>query len=107
MASDKVGILMLLHVKEGKTQVAEEFLKSLNPLIEEDLETTCCFAFRISPALYGIFETFESQDSRNRHRCGKIVDAFFARSQDLFDPLPMDHDLDILAAKQLASRATR
>lgn len=99
---EKVGILVLIHAKLGKEKELEHFLKAGLPLAEEEPDTTAYYAFRLGPTRFGVFATFRDKEGRDALRCGKLLDAFFAKAQDLCDPLPIGQDLEILAAPDRA-----
>jgi quinol monooxygenase YgiN len=96
---DTVAILALLEAKAGKENEVEEFLKSAQPLAEEETGTTSWYAVKLGPAKFGIFDTFEDEEGRNAHLTGEIAKALFARAEELFATPPQVEKLDILAAK--------
>lgn len=96
---DTVAILALLEAKAGKEDEVEEFLKSAQPLAEQESETTSWYAVKLGPAKFGIFDTFKDEDGRKAHVTGEIAKALFAKAEELFAKPPQVEMLDILAAK--------
>jgi len=96
---DTVAILALLEAKAGKENEVEEFLKSAQPLAEQETGTTSWYAVKLGPSKFGIFDTFKGEEGRNAHLTGEIARALFARAEELFATPPQVEMLDILAAK--------
>jgi quinol monooxygenase YgiN len=100
---DKLAILALLHAKEGKEQEVEAFLKSAQPLAEQETGTTTWYAVKLGPSEFGIFDTFKGEDGRNAHLTGEIAKQLFTRASDLFAAPPQVEKLEILASKAPAA----
>jgi quinol monooxygenase YgiN len=96
---NKVGILATLQARPGKEAKVEEFLRSAGPLVEAETGTTAWFAFKIGPATFGIFDTFQDEDGRNAHVNGEIAKALFAKADELFITYPEIKPVDIVAEK--------
>jgi quinol monooxygenase YgiN len=96
---DKFALFALLEAKPGKEEEVESFLKSAQPLAENESGTTTWYALKLGPAKFGIFDTFKDEEGRNAHLGGEIAKALFAKADDLFAKPPQVEKLDILAAK--------
>jgi quinol monooxygenase YgiN len=96
---DKFAILALLEARPGKEQEVEEFLKSAQPLAEQEPATTTWYAVKLGPARFGIFDTFPTEEGRTAHVTGPIANALFARAEELFAAPPEVEMLEILALK--------
>lgn len=96
---DKLAILVLLEARGGKEAEAEAFLKSAQPLAEQEPGTTTWYAVKLGPGRFGIFDTFKNQDGRQAHLTGPIAKALFARAEELFAAPPQVEMLEILASK--------
>ncbi|MDR3771869.1 MAG: antibiotic biosynthesis monooxygenase [Terracidiphilus sp.] len=96
---EKYALLALLEAKPGKEQELEDFLKSAQPLAAAEPETVRWYAFRLGPAKFGIFDTFNTEDGRNAHLTGEIAKALFAKAEELLAVSPQVEKLDILASK--------
>ena len=96
---DKFAILALLEAKPGKEQELEAFLKSAQPLAVAEPATTTWYAVKLSPARFGIFDTFKDEAGRKAHLSGEIARALFAKADELLAKPPQVEMLDILASK--------
>jgi len=54
---------------------------------------------RFDSSLYGIFDAFPNQESRDAHLNGQIAELLFAKAEELFAEPPVIQMLDILATK--------
>jgi quinol monooxygenase YgiN len=99
---DRFAISATLEARPGKESEVEEFLKSAQPLVVQEVGTTTWFAFRIGPATFGIFDTFANETGLQAHLNGAIAKALFAKAEDLFAKPPQIHQVEIFAAKPLS-----
>ena len=96
---NRVGILATLQARPGKELKVEEFLKSATPMVQAEVGTTAWFAFKLGPATFGIFDTFNDEHGRNAHVNGEVAKALFARAEELFATAPQIQMVDIVAEK--------
>jgi quinol monooxygenase YgiN len=96
---NSLGILATLQGKPGKESEVETFLKSAAPLVEAETGTAARYSFRMSPAIFGIFDTFKDDAVRAAHVNGEVAKALFARAEELFAAPPQIQLVDILAEK--------
>ena len=96
---DKFAVWAQLEAKPGKEAEVEEFLKSAQPLAEQESGTTTWYALKIGPSKYGIFDTFVDEEGRNAHLNGEIAKALFAKAEELFARPPEIDRPEILAVK--------
>jgi quinol monooxygenase YgiN len=80
----KLAIWAQLEAKPGKEKEVEAFLKSAQPLAEQEQGTISWYAIKMGPTKYGLFDTFGYENGRNAHLNGEIAKAFFSRAQELF-----------------------
>ena len=95
----KLGILALLEAKPGKSDDLADFLRSGRELAAREEGTVTWYAFKVDDATYGIFDTFDSEDSRVAHLNGEIPKALMARADDLLAKEPDIQTIDIVAMK--------
>ena len=95
----KLAIWAVLESKEGREAEVEEFLKSAQPLAEQERETLTWYAVKISPAKFAIFDTFAAESGREAHLTGKIAKALLAKAKELFAKDPEIHKVEVLASK--------
>ena len=95
----RVAIWAQLEAKPGKEKEVEEFLKSAQPLAEQERGTLSWYAIKMGPAKYGIFDTFADDSGRNAHLNGEIAKALFAKANELFAKPPEIAKPEVLAVK--------
>ena len=88
-----------LEARPGKEKEVEEFLKSAQPLAEQEKGTVSWYAIKMGPGKYGIFDTFNDEAGRNAHLTGAIAKALFAKADELFAKAPEIAKPEVLAAK--------
>jgi quinol monooxygenase YgiN len=96
---DKLALFAMLEARAGKEAEVEQFLKSAQPMAEQESGTTTWYALRLGPAKFGIFDTFRDEQGRDAHLTGAIAKALFARAEELFAKPPHVEKIEILAAK--------
>jgi quinol monooxygenase YgiN len=96
---ENLALFAQLEAKPGKEAEVEAFLKSAQPLAEQEEGTLRWYAFKIGPGKYGIFDTFADEKGRDAHVNGEIAKALFAKAKELFSKEPEINKLSILAAK--------
>lgn len=96
---DEIGAIAYLHAKAGREEEVEKFLKFVKSLIVKESGTTIFCAVKFGPERYAIFETFRNEEALNQHRTGKVMDLFFAKAKELFDPLPVADHFKVVAIK--------
>lgn len=95
----KLAIWAQLEAKPGKEQEVEAFLKSAQPLAEQEPGTISWYAIKMGPSRYGIFDTFADEKGRDAHLNGEIAKALFAKAAELFAKAPEIAKPEILASK--------
>jgi quinol monooxygenase YgiN len=95
----KQALLVRLEAKPGKEKELGDFLASALPMAQNEAGTIHWFALRIGPSTYGIFDTFEKEESRQAHLNGPIAAALIAKVPELLSQPPVIEQVDLLAAK--------
>jgi quinol monooxygenase YgiN len=96
---NRVGILATLQARPGMEIKVGELLKSAAPLAAAEVRTTTWFAFKLGPATFGIFDTFNDEQGRSAHVNGEVAKALFARAEEVFVTAPQIQMVDIVAEK--------
>jgi quinol monooxygenase YgiN len=96
---DQFALLAQLSARPGKEAAVEEFLVSARALVLREIGTITWYAVKFDSSLYGIFDTFPNQESRDAHLNGQIAELLFAKAEELFSEPPAIQMLDILATK--------
>lgn len=96
----KYSIWAEVHAKPGKEAEVEAFLKSAQPLAEQEEGTLTWYVVRLGPSSFGIFDTFADEAGRDAHLNGEIAKALFSeQTKALLAKDPSVSKIDVLAAK--------
>jgi quinol monooxygenase YgiN len=98
---EAIGLLVTLEARSGKEADAEAFLKSAQPLAQNEKGTLKWYAIKLGPGKFGIFDTFANEAGRNAHLTGEIAKALGARANELFATPPQIEKVEILATTPL------
>ena len=97
--AEEIGILALIEAKPDKGPDLHALLKSAREAAIAEQGTVNWFAFQVSDTTYGIFDTFDSEDSRIAHVNGEIPKALAAHGEELLAKEPDIQTVDIVAMK--------
>ena len=67
---EAIGLLVTLEARAGKEADAEAFLKSAQPLAQDEAGTLKWYAIKLGPGKFGIFDTFANEADRDAHLSG-------------------------------------
>jgi len=96
----KYSIWAEVQAKPGKEAEVEAFLKSAQPLAEQEPETITWYVVKMGPGSFGIFDTFVTEAGREAHLHGEIAKALFSEeTKALLAKDPQVHKIDVIAAK--------
>jgi quinol monooxygenase YgiN len=95
----KLGLLALLEAKPDRGADLATFLERGRALAVAEEGTLTWYAFKISNTTYGIFDTFETDESRQAHINGEIPKALAQIAPELLAKEPDIRPIDILAVK--------
>jgi quinol monooxygenase YgiN len=98
---EAIGLLVTLQARPGKEADAEAFLKSAQPLAQDEKGTLKWYAIKLGPGKFGIFDTFANEGGRNAHLTGEIAKALGARANELFAAPPQIEKVEVLASTPL------
>lgn len=94
-----VGVLAILEAKPEKGADLGAFLESGRAIAAAEPGTVTWYAFKLDDSIYGIFDTFESEDARNAHLGGEIPRALVQVGPDLLAKDPEIQMVEVLAVK--------
>jgi quinol monooxygenase YgiN len=93
------ALLVRLRAQDGKKPEVEEFLRSAQPLVQDEPATLAWFAVHFGGSEYGIFDAFPDDVGREAHLAGAVAKALMERFADLFAEPPQIQKLEVLAHK--------
>jgi quinol monooxygenase YgiN len=93
------GILALLEAKSGKGDDLGAFLENGRAIAVAEEGTVTWYAFKLGPTSYGIFDTFETEDTRTAHLEGEIPKALTSVAPELLAREPDIRMVDLVAVK--------
>ena len=96
---EEIGILALIEAKPGKGPDLHALLKSAREAAVAEQGTVNWFAFQVSENTFGIFDTFDNEDSRIAHVNGEFPKALAAHGDELLAKEPDIQTVDIVAMK--------
>jgi quinol monooxygenase YgiN len=95
----KIGLLARIEAKPEYTDEVEALLRNAVELARNEELTVTWFAFKESPTVFGIFDTFENEEGRAAHLNGRIAAALVEIAPTMLAVAPDIRTTDILAVK--------
>jgi quinol monooxygenase YgiN len=95
----KLAFFARLEAKPGKEEAVAKFLEKALEMVRKEPTTINWYALRLSPSTFGVFDTFEHEDGRQRHLNGPVGQALMAAAPDLFSSPPSIEPVDVLGLK--------
>ena len=99
----KYALFARFEAKPGKEADVEAFLQKGLELANEESTTPIWFALKIAERVYGVFDAFPDEASRQAHLDGPIATALMSVAGDLFVAPPQIGHLDVLGLKNTAA----
>jgi quinol monooxygenase YgiN len=98
---EAIGLFVTLEARPGKEADAEAFLKSAQPLAQDEQGTLKWYAIKLGQGKFGIFDTFQNEAGRNAHLTGEIAKALGERANELLAVPPQIDKVEVLASTPL------
>jgi quinol monooxygenase YgiN len=95
----KQALWVMLKAKPGKESEVEAFLNQGASLANDEPGTVTWYGVKLGPGMYGVFDTFDDEASRDAHMNGEIAKALMANAPDLFSNEIKIEKMEIFAAK--------
>ena len=95
----KYGLLALLEAKPGRADELASFLEQGAVMAGEEPRTITWYSFKLSDTTYGVFDTFNDEESRQAHLSGPIAAALGGIAPDLLASDPNIRPIAIVATK--------
>ena len=96
---EKLALLARVEARPGKEDEVLNFLKSALPLAEAEKGTIRWYALKLGPSVFGIFDTFGSEEDRQAHLNGKIAAALMENASALLAKDPVIEQVELIAIK--------
>jgi quinol monooxygenase YgiN len=95
----KLAFLARFEAKPGKEEAVAEFLKMALDMARKEPTTINWYAIRLSPTIFGVFDTFNDESGREKHLNGPIGQALMAKAPELFSSPPSIVPVEVLGTK--------
>lgn len=94
------GLLIVLEAKAGKEEALSVFLSSSLAIVAREQGLRTWYSFRITDKTFGVYDSFTSDNAREEHFGGPLLNAIKEVEQELLETPPDIKKIDILASKQ-------
>ena len=98
----KLAFLARFEAKRGKEEEVAKFLEFALDMAKKEPTTINWYAIRLSHSSFGVFDTFNDEEGRQKHLNGPIGQALIAKAPELFSSPPEIKPVDVLGAKHAA-----
>ena len=98
----KLAFLARFEAKPGKEEEVAKFLEFARDMAKKEPTTIHWYAFRLSHSTFGVFDTFNDEEGRQKHLNGPIGQALMAKAPELFSSPPSIEPVDVLGSKDAA-----
>ena len=95
----KLAFFARFEAKSGKEEAVAKFLETALDMARKEPATINWYALRLSPTTFGVFDTFNDEDGRQRHINGPIGQALMANAPELFSSPPSIEPVQVLGSK--------
>jgi quinol monooxygenase YgiN len=95
----KLAFFARLEARPGKEEAVAKFLEKALEMVKKEPTTINWYALRLSPTTFGVFDTFNNDDGRQRHLSGPVGRALMAAAPELFSSPPSVDPVDVLGSK--------
>ncbi len=98
----KLAFFARFEAKPGKEDAVAKLLETALDMARQEPTTINWYALRLSPTTFGVFDTFNNEDGRQKHLTGPIAQALMAKAPELFSSPPSIEPVDVLGSKTAA-----
>ena len=95
----KLAFFARFEAKPGKEDAVAKFLEKALELVKKEPTTINWYALRLSPSTFGVFDTFNNEDGRQRHLNGPVGQELMAAAPELFTSPPSIDPVEVLELK--------
>src|SRR5215470_6613087 len=102
MSMIKLAFVARFEAKPGKEAEVARFLETALDMAKKEPTTINWYAFRLSHRTFGVFDTFNDENGRQKHLNGPIGQALMAKAPELFSSPPSIEPVEVLGSKSAA-----
>src|SRR3974390_1445665 len=95
----KLAFFARFEAKPGKEEAVRKFLEMALDMARKEPTTINWYALRLSPSTFGVFDTFNDENGRQKHPNGPLGQALMANAPELFSPPPSIEPVEVLGLK--------
>ncbi|WP_433730238.1 putative quinol monooxygenase [Nocardia sp. CA-129566] len=95
----KIGLLARIEAKPEYADKVAEMLRDAVTLAEREQHTVAWFSFRLDATTFGVFDTFDDEQGRQRHLEGEIAAALMGAAETMLSSAPVITPVDLLGVK--------
>jgi quinol monooxygenase YgiN len=95
----KLAYLARFEAKPGKEEAVAKFLEAALEMARKEPTTINWYALRLSPSTFGVFDTFNDEQGRQKHLNGPIGQALMAKAPELFSSPPSIEPVEVMGSK--------
>jgi len=95
----KLAFFARFEAKPGKEEEVAKFLEFAREMATKEPTTINWYAFRLSHSTFGVFDTFNDEEGRQKHLNGPIGQAIIAKTPELFSSPPSIEPVEVLGSK--------
>ena len=95
----KLAFFARFEAKPGKEDAVAKFLETALDMARKEPTTINWYAIRLSPNTFGVFDTFNDEEGRQKHLHGPIGQALMAKAPELFSSSPAIEPVEVLGSK--------
>jgi quinol monooxygenase YgiN len=96
----KLAFVARFEAKPGKEEEVAKFLEAALAMAKKEPTTINWYAIRFSHNTFGVFDTFNDEDGRQKHLNGPIGQALMAKTPELFTAPPSIEPVQVLGFKK-------
>jgi quinol monooxygenase YgiN len=95
----KLAFFARFEAKPGKEEEVAKFLETSRDMAQKEPTTINWYALRLSQSTFGVFDTFNDENGRQKHLNGPIGQALMAKAPELFSSPPSIEPIEVLGLK--------
>jgi quinol monooxygenase YgiN len=95
----KFALFARFEARPGKEADVATFLEQGLHMVHDQKDTPVWFALKLDGSVFGVFDAFASEEGRQAHLNGLIVQAMMAKSDELFAAPPRIELINVLGLK--------